>query len=439
MRLALVLAAVGLLLAGLWLALSGGRVAAPASVAVEGATERAEAPAREAELSAAELPAPERSRREPLAARRKQGPRAVEEETLAPDEVAVQRGKVVSRSGRGIPDALVKALPMRAGGVIDCQTTDEHGEFELNSIGPGRYHLLAQGVLAVSAPLEVALRAGENRPVVLTLPVEDSPGPIRGRLVASAGKGDPYGVVVVRQGGSERRLAVPTRFELFSGGDDGEAEFQIAGLPPGEYVLSLVSVDGRPYEPAELRVSPPAEGLEFRSDELPRGYAFSVRQAGSGEAIERALVLGRIQDQWWGGEDPPSLTVGFERWIAYAPGFRPQRGDFRRAGPFTEEDDVMVAHVEVELTPGFGLAVLFKDAASPSLVAPAFEDCFGAGIGRAQVLADGRVVATSDADGLALVDLPRAPARLEFRKVGWRMAGEREEDGLRWVHMLRAD
>jgi len=39
----------------------------------------------------------------------------------------------------------------------------------------------------------------------------------------------------------------------------------------------------------------------------------------------------------------------------------------------------------------------------------------------AEVLADGELVATSDADGIAEVDLPDEPTRIEVRLAGWRV------------------
>jgi hypothetical protein len=54
-----------------------------------------------------------------------------------------------------------------------------------------------------------------------------------------------------------------------------------------------------------------------------------------------------------------------------------------------------------------------------------------------QVYAGTELVAVSDADGLALVDLPRAPESLHYARPGWHVAGERTEEGLRFVQMVR--
>ncbi len=54
-----------------------------------------------------------------------------------------------------------------------------------------------------------------------------------------------------------------------------------------------------------------------------------------------------------------------------------------------------------------------------------------------RVLAEGKHVATSDADGLALLALGRQPAELEFVLPGWRVASSDTEDAIRRVRMIQ--
>jgi hypothetical protein len=61
----------------------------------------------------------------------------------------------------------------------------------------------------------------------------------------------------------------------------------------------------------------------------------------------------------------------------------------------------------------------------------------GDGLAEVWVLADGVLATTSDADGLALVELERAPAQLTYQRPGWRVAGERDVEGIRFVQMIR--
>lgn len=349
-------------------------------------------------------------------------------------------GRVVTLGGQPLEGALVKALALEGSRASVTDTTDGRGEFRLSGLEPERHRVLAQGSFAASAPLELALEEGENEAGTLVLPVEDSPGPIRGRLVAEPGGDDPFGVLLLRDPRSGRELAVPSRFELFAGEDDGQTTFEILGVPPGAYELSVVTVDGRRYEPAVQRVQPPCEDVEFRAREAQGfGYVLAVRDRRTGAPIEPSIALGRTHGQWWGFEDDePGFARGFDRWVVYAPGYRSARGDFAGAVPIGADDEgIEQARVDVELEPGYAAALLFKDAEGTRLVAPEFGAYFGDGLAGVQVLADGEPVAESDAEGLALVDLPRAPARLDFGRPGWRVAGEREEDGIRFLHMIR--
>jgi len=349
------------------------------------------------------------------------------------------RGRVVARDGRGLPGALVKVLPLDGAHAPGAATTDEQGEFRIDEIEPGRHRVLAQASFACSPVLELELAEGENQAGELVLPVLASPGPIRGRILAEAGP-DPLGVLLLRDPRSGQELAVLADFELFGSEDDGQTPFEIRGVPPGAYELSVVSVDGRSYEPARLRVEPPCDGLEFHAGALPASaFVLVVRDEVTGAELDSAIVLGRTHGQWWGfGAGDPAFTRAFECWVAYAPGYRAARGDFARAVPIgVDEEGVELAQVEVGLARGFAQALLFKDAAGTRLVAPDFGDYFGDGLPGVQVYAGTERVAESDADGLALVDLPRAPESLHYGRPGWRVAGEREEDGIRLVQMVR--
>ena len=94
--------------------------------------------------------------------------------------------------------------------------------------------------------------------------------------------------------------------------------------------------------------------------------------------------------------------------------------------------------IEIALRPGHGAALLFRDLDSDRLVVPQDErGLIAPGLADVLVVADGQVVARSDSDGLAVLDLARAPERLEFTRPGWRVAGEHTEDSVRYVFMTR--
>ncbi|HEX6885128.1 MAG TPA: carboxypeptidase-like regulatory domain-containing protein [Planctomycetota bacterium] len=359
-------------------------------------------------------------------------------EAASEDVWAELHGRVVTLGERGAPDALVRVFSL-AEGSEGATTTDERGEFRLSGLRPGRHRVLALGAFAASEPVEVELEPGADEAVALFLPVAGSPGPIRGRLLEESGRGEPFGALLLRDPRSGRELVFLSEFKLWGDDEDGQTPFELRGVPPGEYELSVLAIDGRSYEPASLRVQPPCDGLEFRARAKPgRVYAMRVRDAVSGESLETVVFLGRIHGQWFGGEEDEPVPDAFERWLVYAPGYRSATGDFARAMPAGEnEEGNEVLEIEVELARGFALAVLFKDASGSRLVAPELSDFIGDPLAGVQVFDGDELVAESDADGLALVDLPRAPESLHYGLAGWRVVGEDEEDGIRFVQMIR--
>lgn len=331
-------------------------------------------------------------------------------------------GQVVDLAGRPVAGALVKAVPLFPSGSRSFVRCDEGGRFGLGGLGPGPWRVLVQGRFAAAPPLEITLVSGRNDAGRILVPAEPDAGGIRGRLEAVEGEGEdaerPFAFLLLRDA-SGKELVVPTDWGLFRSGSEGAVAFEVEELPAGEYELEVVSLDGRAYEPSLLRVRPPAEGLVFRASRTPdRDCNLRVRDARTGDELERFVILVRQHGQWWGGGVSPGELArspcAWERWVVLAEGYRPATGAFARAG--TNEP------LEAEMLPGHGQAILFKDLESDRMFLPEPDDHFGPGLAGVVVLADGVAVATSDGDGLALVDLPRAPDRIEFVHPGWRVA-----------------
>ncbi len=360
---------------------------------------------------------------------------------LAEGQVALH-GMVVDLAGRPVAGAQVKLFPLASPGQVSCDSsTDAAGEFRLQDLARGPQRLLVQGRFASSAPHDVVLVEGRNEAGRILLPAAASVGALRGSLVAEEGGAHPIAVLLLRELASGKELAVTADWSLFSGENDGVASFAIETVPDGDYELAVVAVDGRVYEPALLRVSPPADGLEFRARAVPpRFFALRVHDASTGAELEDFTTLARIRGQWCGA-DIEGLPGGFDRWVVCREGYRPARGDFARAvrvlDPDADEEGWELYEVEVALERGHGLALLCKDIESDRLLAPEFDELFGPGVEGVTVLADGKAVAHSDSDGLALLDLPRAPDRLEFARPGWRVVGENRVEGVHFVHLAR--
>jgi hypothetical protein len=85
---------------------------------------------------------------------------------------------------------------------------------------------------------------------------------------------------------------------------------------------------------------------------------------------------------------------------------------------------------------GWGRVLLFVEVGGdPEFVNG--QGVAGRPVAGVEVLADGQRVATSDAAGLALVDLASAPASLEYRADGWRVHSREERELVTTVELRR--
>lgn len=364
-------------------------------------------------------------------------------ELTAVDETTLS-GLIIDLGGRPVIGAQVKAIPLTPEGALGFADSQADGGFLLHDLAPGPHRVLVQGRFGASAPLDLVLTAGPNSAGSILLPVAASAGSVRGRLLAEIEEGvdDPFGFLVLHDPERGKERAVPADWSLFSSEEDGVTTFELQDVAAGTYELEFVPLDGRAYEPSVLRVSPPSEGLEFRAlGPAQPGCVLVVREAATGELLERFVLFGRVHGQWLGGEDEgeEELPPWCDRWLVYAEGHRPARGDLTGVRVVRGEDGNERRELEVELQRGYGLALLFKDLESDRLLVPESEGWLGAGLADVEVLAGSETVARSDADGLAVLDLARPPEdpELRFHRPGWRVAGESGEHEMRLIHMLR--
>ena len=119
----------------------------------------------------------------------------------------------------------------------------------------------------------------------------------------------------------------------------------------------------------------------------------------------------RIRGQWLSNSGHYACA-DVERWIVLAPDHRPQAGERAEA-----------SEIRVRLEPGYGQAYLFTDVGG-ELMFPFNGGQRGRALAGVELVANGRTVATSDADGLAVVSLAAAPSELTFHLAGWREQSE---------------
>jgi hypothetical protein len=325
------------------------------------------------------------------------------------------RGRVVDLAGDPVSVSVVYSVPyapMQPGAGAGAGQPpppeepwpgepDEHGEFTILGLTPGAWELWAVGRY-VRGPAQVfALSRGENDLGILVLP---SPGALCGRLVADV---EPRAHFLVHELGTERELSLqedPSEDGLA----DGVHPFRISGLPAGEYELSLLPLDDQNYEPASLRVRPPASGLEFRAVSPPSSVELSVQDAASGESLHYE-AFSRVRGRWLDGFHPQA-----ERWLIVAEEHRPASVD-PAALPSTDESP---KRVTVLLERGWGQLRLYQTGElDPGL--DTYDKWSRPPLPGVQVRADGFSVATSDQDGVALVSLARAPASIDEWLGGW--------------------
>ena len=362
-------------------------------------------------------------------------------------------GRVVDLAGEPVEDAIVSLLPLEESGVdwerlLDV--TDAGGRFDFQGLESIEYRLVASGSFARSEPIRFRT-AGRKDLGPIVLPAAPSAGSIEGKLIHPEGRGS-WTVLLLEDLRSGKTLvAMPSRIPDAGDDDPDEAKaFAFVRVPAGSYSLSAISVDGTRFAPESLTVSPPAERLEFRSvPTLEERFYVTARDAESGEPIPRFTVAAAVHGQWLGGEaDAEEDMFPSDRWIVSAAGHRPrlvERSDFESEGRTSEEEreglgmgEIELRRAQIHLERGFGLPIVFRDGDDDSLQVPAtFGPLIGAPLAGVGVLADGELVATSDAEGLALVSLPSKPARLEFALPGWSVALDETEDGLRGVVMIR--
>ncbi|HEX6884964.1 MAG TPA: carboxypeptidase-like regulatory domain-containing protein [Planctomycetota bacterium] len=351
-------------------------------------------------------------------------------------------GRLVDRRGEPLEQASVALLGRRAELAFVEDVTDGDGRFLLEGLRAGPYRLLLQGPWSRSAQ-EITLRAGPNELGDLVLAEPDGADVLVELVLAEPGPW-PDAWLELRTEGDER----VRRFGTFDAEALGAGRYrlQLPGIPRRPHELAVHAFDGRRYEPARAVIEPPAT-LELRvQGALDPGTLFRARSAASGEALLGFGVFGR-RGRTWGlhlaRERTPlgavfrmepaaevRLRPGFEGWVLFAGGHRAALGSFAGAGPV----------IEVVLEPGWCELLQFEDAEGDATT-PAGQQGLQdppvlAGV---EVLADGVLAATSDAQGFCLVQGEREPATLEFRLPGWRVVTETRLAVLRTVVLARVE
>jgi hypothetical protein len=369
-------------------------------------------------------------------------------------------GRVLDSDGRPMARAQVYAIsragPPPAGVLWPTIQTDAQGRYAIGGLAPGPHWIHARPRRGEEAQtIEIALAVGETTAPDIVVPAEKKAGAIEGFLRSAASSDFPVAVVRLRAADGRSfdhfdivdtrqqlpaESGFPARVDLNGYALERKGFFEFQQVPEGEYLLTVISSDGRAWRPSPLRVRPPNQALEiFRADEPAEWQAgFHVVDARTGERLERFRVQFQMPDLWSNedfeaGPEVPNATFAEGarfRWNVYADGYGLASGT---ESVFAGPGGVRVANVQ--LRPGFAARLLFRDAQGQ--FATIGDDHNGrvavlerppvAGV---RVYADGEPIAVSDADGAAVLELAAPPDRIDLTASGWTVLGsERFRDG----------
>lgn len=193
----------------------------------------------------------------------------VEQVDMALSKGGIVTGRVIDQRGREVIGARVYLAraqwrdgrqQMTAAAGVGDQTNDL-GEFRLFAIPAGTYLLgvriptqAGEGLLEVYAPgtfgpdgaEPIAVRAGEERAIAITLPATPAAA-VRGTVRGADGQADVRAVVQARLAGTSASVQMQTYARA-------DGSYRLSTLAPGEYEISAYSSSTRTFASARVRV-----------------------------------------------------------------------------------------------------------------------------------------------------------------------------------------
>jgi hypothetical protein len=348
-------------------------------------------------------------------------------------------GTVLDEDDRPVEGAQLIALHANPGSSAEGMpktTPNDAGWFRLDGLLPGRSRLLVSSPHRAVQRLEVELEAGEEREIEVVLPRVRIGGSVSGALVGPRQGEEPIGIVHLRSADGGVTDLVQVLVALQSDGsnppDDGRTPYAFPDVPAGRYHVSVTALDGRAYEPASAIVEAPGYA-EFTTREvwtMPRlsNYSLRVRDAHSGATLDSTRSLLHMAPFW--STEPTSgdlvqelaflgegaevtLVVGRQGYVPAALYLPEAYRSARRVGEQVE--------VQLALEPGFGAALVVLDGGSSIGGRAAWSSQLSAlpGIAGAKIVANGRVIGTSDARGLALCRSDAPIVDIQVELAGW--------------------
>jgi hypothetical protein len=334
---------------------------------------------------------------------------------LAMEARGVVMARIVDGSDQPIANAQVTLDSSATSGWTRQSTSQlcsSNGLVEFPLLAPGAYTLSAIAPAHDRRQIGVRVDPVERTDVELVLPPAALDGTLSGVVLCDRHYVEPvrFWLTSLRPAGRSFQFEV----ELAADGERGRAEFEFANLPRGDYRLTAHIPRRVTLSPAALEVSTGTRDIVLRTPEVVDAemleFLCLARDAADGRPLaECSVVLGALGVAGgFFGFTPRTFPFAVARadvstseaW-AGSPGYRWSRLDLSSARP-----DGEASTVEVRLQRGWSASLL--------ALGPGFTPLAGA-----RVLADGVLIAETDADGRAALALDVAPQRLGVEHRGW--------------------
>ncbi|MBI1381978.1 MAG: hypothetical protein GC161_12935 [Planctomycetaceae bacterium] len=322
-------------------------------------------------------------------------------------------GTVLDGDGKPVPTAWIQLMASStASSPIHEVGADPKGGFAFRWLPEGEYELVVLTERYAASRTNVVVESGGTERLDIRLVADVPLGTVSGVLRSRTGQHRSKGAIVTLRalGTNDFFQFKSVRYRKRKGAYT--ADFVFEGVPHGEYELSIQPLDNLRWESRAMRISSPAEGLEFvAEDDVPTfDLAFRAIDALTGSPIEERWV------RLWYGEpgDEVRLTAHWEtgifakvsegvplHWVVRAEGYRVATGNETQ---MRMDGDLRV--IEARLERGWGQTFLVTTREQ-------------APIEGAELLVDGRSAGTTDAKGFVSMNLDAKPQRLEFRYKDW--------------------
>ncbi len=364
---------------------------------------------------------------------------------------AVLGGRVVDEKGAACSGVEVSAIQLDPNGTQRLSdTTDRNGGYLLSATEPGTMSVVVLAPSHIRPPLlSLPVPRGVTRAPDVTL-ARGSAGMIRGSVRCRSGAGwidatvrlralDGSGFEQVTRVGLGSRSVLRKQLKeqgsqledheigVAAHGTSGPFEFE--NVPAGRFELSVSTSQGFPCSPTAIQIAAPAAGVVFAcNDDIPlRTYRLRVVDAESLEPVSswfaRVSSMGVDPSaNWSSNRSLLQMTEGAQfEWRVFAEGYLSGLGTDRDFVPEGDESTATCA-----LPRGFGARLTVEAWTGMAELAEVTVRRVttrwgGPVLAGAQILADGVHVATSDERGIAEIELPSEPERIEVRLAGWRV------------------